>query len=332
MIKLFLDCGSVSIYNALSREPLQNSWANAVRMGTPMSKRHLDNFDYVDTDDYREYRDSYIETLLEKGHLYDVYPNLDVINHGELSWENQQILESHGLNPIPVWHFGTDLKWLELYLDKGYEYIAMGGLTPNSYETLKPGLDRIWAKYLTDEEGLPLVKVHGFALTSFKLMVRYPWYSVDSKSWLDRSRFGKIMVPRIQSDGSYDYAYPSQPFISNRAYTPERQRTGDHYLCMIPAAQEKILEYLDRLGVKYGESEYKKEGQDYKLESNEAWFTKPTDDEKGLVEIIVEEGVSNSYRPRTRVNSHYFHEVENVVPDWPWKFKHKSQGLEKGLF
>jgi hypothetical protein len=40
------------------------------------------------------------------------------------------------------------------------------------------------------------LKVHGFGLTVLSLMKRYPWFSVDSTSWVLTGRFGAIYVTR----------------------------------------------------------------------------------------------------------------------------------------
>jgi hypothetical protein len=46
----------------------------------------------------------------------------------------------------------------------------------------------------TDEEGKPYTKVHGFGMTTFSLMRAFPWYSVDSSSWLQIAAFGNALI------------------------------------------------------------------------------------------------------------------------------------------
>jgi hypothetical protein len=72
----------------------------------------------------------------------------------------------------------------------GYPFIALGGLVGASRKVLQAWLDRMWGKYLTRSDGAPRLKVHGFGLTDFKLMARYPWFSIDSSSWAMAGFFG----------------------------------------------------------------------------------------------------------------------------------------------
>lgn len=193
--KVFVDCGAPTLYNQLSRK------FDKKTMGSSFKDRRHDSFDYVEMDEYKEYRDNYIAYLLENKDKIDVYSNLDVINNPKLTWENQKMLEAAGLKPIPVFHLGSPEKWLERYLKK-YDYIALGGLVPNKTAVLVPILDRLFKKYLLDDKGFPKVKLHGFACTAFTLMNRYPWYSVDSTTCGKLAMYGHIIVPEYTNQTS----------------------------------------------------------------------------------------------------------------------------------
>jgi hypothetical protein len=190
---VFVDCGAPSLYNKLSRK-LEKKGI----MGSKMSERKYDTYDYVNTEGYKTYRTNYIKFLHENKSKIDVYSNLDVINNPRLTYENQQIMESEGLSPIPVFHLGCDEKWLRRYVDK-YEYIALGGLVPNPTKVLLPWLDRLFKDNLIDDQGFPRVKVHGFACTSVPLMTRYPWFSVDSATCRKLAMYGGIFMPEFTS-------------------------------------------------------------------------------------------------------------------------------------
>lgn len=186
--KVFVDCGAPTLYNQLSRK------FNKKTMGSSFKDRKHDSFDYVDMKEYKEYRDNYINFLLENKDKIDVFSNLDVINNPKLTYKNQKLLESKGLKPIPVFHVGSPEKWLEKYV-REYDYIALGGLVPNKTAALIPILDRLFKDYILDEDGFPKVKVHGFACTAFALMYRYPWYSVDSTTCGKLAMYGHIIIP-----------------------------------------------------------------------------------------------------------------------------------------
>jgi hypothetical protein len=119
---------------------------------------------------------------------------LDAIGDADGTWRNQEAMEKRGVRPLPCFHYGEPIEVLQYYLTK-YDYITIGGMVPISTPQLKIWLDRIWDEYLTDDDGTPKVKVHGFGLTSLPLMFRYPWYSVDSSTWVQWAANGMILIP-----------------------------------------------------------------------------------------------------------------------------------------
>lgn len=187
--KIFVDCGAPSLYNKLSRKTNTKGV-----MGTHFADRKFDDFSYTELPEYAQYRKDYISFISRYKKDISVYSNLDVINNPKQTWQNQKFLEAEGINPIPVFHLGSDVKWLKRYLDN-YEYIALGGLIPNPTSVLIPMLDSLFKEYLLDEKGFPRVKLHGFACTSVPLMLRYPWYSVDSATSRKIAAYGGILFP-----------------------------------------------------------------------------------------------------------------------------------------
>lgn len=121
---------------------------------------------------------------------------LDGIGDPLKTWQNQDAMERLGVRPLPCFHYGEDERYLEWYMAR-YEYITLGGMVPISTPQLFYWLDRLWERYLTDGSGKPRLKVHGFGLTSRSLMERYPWYSVDSSSWVQIAANGGIFEPNF---------------------------------------------------------------------------------------------------------------------------------------
>lgn len=138
----------------------------------------------------------YCRYIQENADIVDVASVLDGIGDPLLTWQNQQRMEQLGVRPLPCFHYGEDERYLEWYIGH-YEYITLGGMVPISTPQLRIWLDRLWEKYLTDGSGRPRLKVHGFGLTSIPLMTRYPWYSVDSSSWVQIAGIGGIMLPEL---------------------------------------------------------------------------------------------------------------------------------------
>jgi len=190
---------------------------------------------------------AFVHQLLESYPDLDIeYVNLDVIGEGEASYRNWEEMRKSGLDPLPVYHPTTDTKWLEKYLDRR-DYIGLGGIAPLSDHKRVPILDRIFRRYLVDKDGLPLYRVHGMGMTSFGLMKRYPWYSVDSVSWLMKAAYGQIHVPR-RTQGKWDYLRtPHTVGVSDRNSGMKLR-----FETLSPQAQGLVLRYLNENGFRFG--------------------------------------------------------------------------------
>lgn len=136
----------------------------------------------------------YCDYILRNSDIVEVASVLDAIGDCEGTWRNQAEMERRGVTPLPCFHYGEPLEALDYYV-ANYEYITIGGMVPISTPQLKIWLDRVWDEHLTHPDGTPKVKVHGFGLTSLPLMFRYPWYSVDSSTWVQWAANGMILIP-----------------------------------------------------------------------------------------------------------------------------------------
>jgi DNA polymerase III sliding clamp (beta) subunit (PCNA family) len=168
--------------------------------------------DYINDQDYEIFLDSGAYSALTEGidinideyivfikkwqHKLKVYAVLDVIGDPRDTYENQQYMQAQGLRPIPVFHYGEDFGWLERYIDEGHKYIALGGMVGVPSNKQEKWLDHLFASYLTNEQGWPIIKAHGFGLSSHPLMTQFPWFSLDNSAWVKSSRFSRsIFVP-----------------------------------------------------------------------------------------------------------------------------------------
>lgn len=280
----------------------------------------------------------YIHFVKENLQYLEVYANLDVIGDPKATLANQELMEEAGLHPLPCYHFGEDPRYLIHYL-KSYDYIALGGMVGRSFSVLGPWLDDIFSNYICDKDGMPKVKVHGFGLTSLRLMLRYPWFSVDSTSWVITGRMGCIFVPRFV-DGEYVYDVNSwKVAVSSRS--PSKEERGKHLHTFSPLNKEAILAYIRGRGYSLGKSSFKTEdAKKYELKENERWFGKeflgPVVDSKGIpkkdregaiiekmqreVEVIEKPGLCNDYKLRDEFNIQFFVDLEKEFKPWPWPF------------
>lgn len=140
--------------------------------------------------------DSYAKFVIDNDDILHTASNLDHIGAGgeQKTYDNQKYIESKGAKIQPVVHVRDTDDWLEKYMAEGYDYIFIGGMVPESTPYLLSRLDQMWADHLTNPDGTAKIKVHGFGLTVLSLMERYPWYSVDSTSWVLTGRFGSVYL------------------------------------------------------------------------------------------------------------------------------------------
>lgn len=276
----------------------------------------------------------YISFIKKYARFIDVYANLDVIGDPVATKKNQEIMEKAGLKPLPCFHYGEEVKYLREYI-KSNEYIALGGMASSksgavlSNDQRQQWLDEIFSKYICDSEGLPKVKVHGFGLTSLKLMLRYPWYSVDSTSWVVTARLGSVYVPR-RRNGKWIYGEDSwKVLVSSRS--PSKGEKGKHFNSYTPMEKSVILDYFKEKGFVLGQSKFKMVKSDYALKENEKWFGGKNEQGDREVEIIIESGLCNEYVQRDELNAMYFVDLEKSIPEWPWPFKLERKGSGFGL-
>lgn len=288
----------------------------------------------------------YIAFIKEHEQRLVLYANLDVIGLGgktpneitaEQTLRNQKIMEEAGLHPLPCFHFGEPEKYLQYYVEN-YEYIALG-VAGNSGNVLIPWLNRCFAEFICGDDGFPKVKVHGFAVTSLKIMLRYPWYSVDSTSWALTGGMGSIYVPRFKN-GTWVYDENSWK-VAVSSLNPKMKNAGQHISTIPLGEKQVILDYIHSKGYVLGKSEFKDVKPGYQLAENERWAEgKPMKKEengkltldrsaKRKVEVLVEKGVSNMYQLRDELNIVYFQDLERFVPAWPWKFD--KQNIQNGF-
>jgi len=196
--------------------------------------------------------DDYIEFIKKYKNYLTVYANLDVIGDPLKTWRNQKYMESRGLKPLPVFHTTReDTIWLQKYLDAGYEYIALGGMAGGDVpkRSIIKFLDRVWSDFLVDLKGFPKVKVHGFGIGSVDLILRYPWYSVDSTTWVMVGRMGGVLVPQYNNI-TCSYTYNKIPWkIAVSDKSPSQKEKFQHYNTLSRAVKVNIDKYFDEKGV-----------------------------------------------------------------------------------
>ncbi len=203
--KVFLDSGAFS------------AWSKGVDIDLPAYCRYIqDNEDIIRTEG-----DAVMASVL------------DSIGDDLGTYQNQMRMEKHGVRPLPCFHYGEDPRYLQLYA-ANYSYITLGGMVAQSTKDLLIWLDEIWEKYLTDGAGRPITKVHAFGVTTPILMKKYPWFSVDSSSWVQVAANGSILF--------------NGKAMAISAESPNRKVQNQHYLTFSDLQREAIDKRLIEQG------------------------------------------------------------------------------------
>lgn len=236
----------------------------------------------------------------------------EAIQHAcQVSWDNyQKMLTSLPIEKvIPVFHMGDSWDWLERYLDFGTPYIGISPANDKTTEQKMAWLREVIPRIFSSD-GKPLIKTHGFAVTSFRLMKAMQWFSVDSASWLKQATYGTVYVPFPRQ--RHEYRYDVSPQLINVSpRSPSNNDFGAHWTNLTPLVKQRVSDYFESINVKIGEFEIVDVDEGYKRDSSiEIWYTK----KRTQVVRTVEDGVSTCFKRRMRVNALFLKRANEVLP------------------
>ena len=271
--KVFLDSGAHSLYTA-----------------KVIKNKHVSGYGFYESKEFWTYVDDYCNFIKKNKQHIEEFINVDVIFNPEKSWEVQQYIEKeHKLKPIPVVHFGNSFKWLHKYIDAGYPYIGIGGLGQEVSRTdYIPFAKKVFSIVCDTPNHLPKVKTHGFAMTSLDLLRRFPWYSVDSTTWLMLGNYGTVIVP-YRNQGKCDYSR-NPLLLSVSIKSHDRKVNGAHFDTLSNIEKDLCLQYF---------------------EENNTTYT----------------SISNDWAARSRLNALFYAKFNQQLPKWPWPYTEKESGF-----
>jgi len=257
-------------------------------------------WDFYETKEFWDYIDSYAAFVKEYKIAIDLYANVDVIPNPELTWRNQKYLEKkHGLSPVPVVHYPTDTKWLRRYMKAGYKIIGLGGLVGNSMKkSCQTWIDECFDIVCDTPNRLPKVKIHGFGVTSYKFLLRYPWWSVDSATWDKTAMYGGICVPHKRKG---KFVFDTPPYTMKISMESPQVKTRNHFLTMAQRERDIVKDWLEFIKIPIGSL-----------------------DKKGEVK---EQGAVTFHVYRRIANLLFYDMMVKSLPKWPWPFKIKKETL-----
>ena len=113
---------------------------------------------------------------------------------------------------IPVYHYGEyeqkDKKYLFDMMDN-YDYISVGGVAGRGLNEAEERQYLDFVFFHTQDKH----KVHGLGITDTRHLKRYPFYSVDSTSWLSPGRFGNFKS--VQDDDFAGFLAKKRHYLTN---------------------------------------------------------------------------------------------------------------------
>ena len=196
-IGVFMDSGAYSFQKFMHGE--------ASKKYTPKQLKQLKH----------ETIERYVKYCKEQGKNWDFYANFDYARDGQLVYNVQKKLEKEGIRPAPVYHALYSLSWLERYCKEGYKIIGVSGIArqQKSFRETQATCEKM--HNLAARYG---VKLHGFAVTAASLMFGYPWYSVDSTTWIRAAAMGMIIHPDLFTKTLVNIHVSTEPASHDPSY------------------------------------------------------------------------------------------------------------------
>ena len=251
--------------------------------------------------------DKYIKFIKDCGTNITEHISLDVIGDGAETYKNWTYMKKKGLNPIPTYHLSTDIKYLERYI-KETPYIGIGGVAGiTTSRTARETFNTLWKEVLTDSDGLPLVKIHGMGITDVAILADFPFFSIDSSTWLMASRRGIIIIPGLDSKEP-DYFQAKRVEVSSKS--PHRKKRGQHLENLGEFQKKMIMDFITEKGFIIGSSHQNEFGETLNKENGK--------------EDIIERGICNDWFPRDCLNVNFFLNLEERLKEWPWSWPSKK--------
>lgn len=192
--------------------------------------------------------DSLIEYMHKWKDVYTIAANLDKIPGvrgvlptkadvdfaAKVGYDNSKYILSKGIPQdklMPIFHQGEDFVWLERMVGDGFKYIGISPSNDYTTEQRMFWLDDVY-DFLTKQPSW-YIRTHGYGATSERLMRTYPWFTVDSTSWVQQAGFGMISTPWKNISMSDD---------------PNNFDKNDCYHTLPPIEKQKVDEYIIQMG------------------------------------------------------------------------------------
>lgn len=137
--------------------------------------------------DWDAYVERYAQTIVERGIKYFFELDIDnVVGLAEVERLREKLERLTGRKCIPVFHKARGQQyWLDMI--GAYDYVAIGGIVSREIRQT----EFKFLRWFLDTAREKKVKVHGLGFTNSEQLLKYPFYSVDSTSWIG-GRYGLL--------------------------------------------------------------------------------------------------------------------------------------------
>ena len=116
---------------------------------------------------------------------------LDVIGDSVATQRNwHELVDTYGVPGVPTVHFGGKPELLDYYVERGVDFIGLGGLVGRPIPAQMRWLVSMF-RYARDNH--PDLRFHGWGVTSAEAL-KLPFFSVDSSGWGGGYRYGRLSL------------------------------------------------------------------------------------------------------------------------------------------
>jgi len=194
---------------------------------------------------------AYCDFIKEHGAKFEKIAQLDCIGDWKGTAKNLDYMRGKGLDPIPVFHTNEPFDWLDELLKNDYLCLGVTGS-----KLRQPQIIAWLVEVFRHRERInPDCKMHGFALTSAKIMKYFDWDTCDSTAWNTGGRFSIVYMLEGNNMRSYsrDKWHKIKGLIPDDVFLTKKGNS-ERVIPIWKHNAETILAYVEKLNTLKGKA------------------------------------------------------------------------------
>jgi len=154
----------------------------------------------------RKFKNIYIANLDKIPSVPGTPPTSQQVKESaEISSRNADVLRAAGIEPMEIFHQGENYDFLFRMIEKVEKpYIGISPANDVSVKQRILWLDQVFG-LLENRYPNTHIQTHGYGVTSFEIMRKYPWTSVDSATYRLSAAYGNITLFDPEKPGFFRY-------------------------------------------------------------------------------------------------------------------------------